>query len=262
MAYSVGNGRFGLGIFASDPQRGVEGSPCTSVRVEPKGLEMKQFMKGKLIALSLLTMVAGISVAGAPTPVFIADPPTLEPVPGIKGSWGWEDPDVKLGSYDKLLLTDIEIFLAPDSPYKGIDTRQMAAVTATFRAVLTSVLEPEYPLVSQPGQGVAQLSLAITNVQISKRKKNLLQYTPVGLALGGVRQLADALNNISLTDASVEAEFTDSVSGERIGVRVAEEPFAQAGVDESDMSWSALESAFEFYAKKVKEHFDERHGKK
>jgi len=104
--------------------------------------------------------------------------------------------------------------------------------------------------------------LAITNVQISSKKKNLLQFTPVGLAVDGVRQLADALSNISLKNATVEAEFSDTVSGERIGVRVATKPFAQAGVGEGEMSCAALETAFELYAKKVKERFDGARGKK
>ena len=223
---------------------------------------MKHSIRGKLFALSLLTTLTGASLAGAPASSdFITDLPALQPVPGVEGSWGWEAEENTLQSYDKFVLTNVEVFLAPDSPYKGINGRQIQAITDTLRAAMKLELEPDYPLISQPGPGVAQLSIAITNVKMSKRKKNILQYTPVGLALGGVRSLADALNNVSLAGAVVEAEFTDSVTGERLAVRVATNPWAQAGVGSGEMSWETLESAFVYYAKQVKTRFDALHGR-
>ena len=137
----------------------------------------------------------------------------------------------------------------------------MKAVTDTMAAMMTKELEPDYPIVSQAGLGVARLSMAITNVKISKKKKNVLNYTPPGLLIGGMRSAADALTNVSLANAVVEAEFTDSVTGERIATRVATKPWAQAGVGEGKMSWETLEKAFEFYAKTVKKRADQARGK-
>ena len=224
---------------------------------------MRRTIKSRLIAFSLLSTLSGVLVAGAPTSSeFIQDLPALQPIPGVEGSWGWEAPDKSMASYDKFLLLNVEIFLAPDSPYKGINTRQLQAITDTLVAAMKAELEPEYPIVSQPGPGVARMSVAISNVNITKRKKRLLNYTPIGLAVGGVRSLADALSNISLASAMVEAEFNDSVSDERIGVRIATKPWAQARVDAGEMSWETLESAFAFYAKQVKLRMDQTRAQK
>ena len=138
----------------------------------------------------------------------------------------------------------------------------MAALTATLRAVLTEKLEPDFPLVSQTGPGVMRMSLAITNVKLSKRKKRLINYTPVGLVIGGLRRLTDAFANLSLEGAHVEAEFTDTQSGERIAVRVATNPFAQSNIGEDELSWDALEAAFGFYASEIRKTLDAAHAGK
>ena len=219
-------------------------------------------MKGSILALSLLITVPGLSSADAPSSEFLGNTPKLEPIPGVEGSYGWQAPKMPLADYDKFLFDPVEIFLAPDSPYKGINSTQMQAISATMRAVMVKALEPDYPVVSQPGKGVARVSIAIANLSVTKKKRKLIGYTPVGLAVGGIRQVADALSNISIEGATVEAEFVDTQTGERVGVRVATKPFAQGGVGESAMSWEALETAFEFYAKNVRAKFDEAHQKK
>lgn len=223
---------------------------------------MKHSLQGQWVALSLLAMVSTGVVADAPTSDFLPSTPKLEPVKGVEGSYGWDNPKQDVSAYDKLMIENVQIFLAPDSPYKGIDGQQMQMISETMRAVMTANLEPAYPVVSQPGPGVMRMSLAITNLKITKKRKNLINYTPVGLVVGGLRQLADALSNISLEGAMVEADIVDTQSDERIAVRIATKPFAQANVSENEMSWSSLEAAFEFYAKEVRSGLDRAHGKK
>jgi hypothetical protein len=223
---------------------------------------MMKSLRGKLVALSFGVAMSGAAFAQAPTSQFLDAIPDLKPVPGVEGSYGWDNPKLQVASYDKLFLDDVQVFLAPDSPYKGIDSSQMAAITQTLRAAMIDALEPDYPVVGKPGQGVMRLSLAITGVEISKRKKRLLNYTPVGLVVGGLRRMADAFSNISLGAATVEADIVDIQTGERIAVRVATKPFAQANLDEGKMSWDALEAAFGFYAGEVRRSLDEAHGKK
>lgn len=218
---------------------------------------MKHTITSMLITLPMLAFLSGPSLAGAPTSTFITDIPALQPVPAVEGAWGWEKEQDILKGYDKFMLVDVEVMLAADSPYKGINARQLKAITDTMRALIVKEMEPDYPIVSQAGPGVAQWSMAITNVKISKRKKNLMNYTPPGLIAGSVRRAADALTNISLANAVVEAEFTDSVTGERLGVRVATKPWAQAEVSEGKMSWETLEAAFEYYVKMVRKRADQ-----
>jgi len=217
--------------------------------------------RGKFVALLLGVAISGTALAQVPTAQFLDSVPELKPVPGVEGSYGWDNPKLQVASYDKLFLDNVQVFLAPDSPHKGIDASQMAALTATLRAAMVDALEPDYPVVSKPGPGVMRLSLAITNVKISKRKKGLINYTPVGLVVGGLRRMADAFSNVSLKAATVEADIVDIQTGERIAVRIATRPFAQANLEEGKMSWDVLESAFGFYAGEVRTALDRAHGK-
>lgn len=223
---------------------------------------MMNSLKRKVIVMSFLVGIAGAAIAEPPQSQFLDVTENLTPVPGIEGSYGWDNPKLPVSDYDKFFLDNVQIFLAPDSPYKGIDASQMQAISQTFRAVMIATLEPEYPVVSQPGPGVMRMSLAITNLSITKKRKGLINYTPVGLVVGGLRSLADEFSNVSLEAATVEADIVDSISGELIAARIATKPFAQAGVGEGKLSWNTLESAFGFYASEVRKSMDAAHGKK
>jgi hypothetical protein len=223
---------------------------------------MMNSLTRKVVVCSFLVCTAGAAIAKPPQSEFLELNESLAPLTGIEGSYGWDNPKLPVSGYDKLFLDNVQIFLAPDSPYKGIDSSQMQAISQTFRAAMIQTLEPEYPVVSQTGPGVMRLSMAITNLSITKKRKRLVNYTPVGLVVGGLRSLADEFSNISLGAATVEADITDSSSGERIAARIATKPFAQAGVGEGEMSWKSLESAFGFYASEVRRTLDAAHGKK
>jgi len=65
-----------------------------------------------------------------------------------------------------------------------------------------------------------------------------------------------------LKHAYVEAEFTDTQSGERLATRIATNPFAQSNLGEGKLSWEALEAAFGFYASEVRKGLDAAHAGK
>ena len=60
----------------------------------------------------------------------------------------------------------MEVWLSPDSEYKGLSADQINLVNRMFQSKLTEVMEPEYPIVSQPGNDVMVLRVALTNVNI------------------------------------------------------------------------------------------------
>jgi hypothetical protein len=185
---------------------------------------------------------------------FIERPPAMEPIPDMQGAWHWNKPGVDFKSYDKALLTDILIFIAPDSEFKGIDADQMKILSDSMRAVMIEALEPDTPVVSKAGPGVILLRIAITNVHLGKPKHRVGQYLPIGLAVSGIKKLAGKSKNLSLKDASVEAEMFDPQTGERLAVRIDTNPLRSATGDESEeMSWETIEESLNVYGNRFRD---------
>jgi hypothetical protein len=184
---------------------------------------------------------------------FIMSPaPEMQPIPEMEGAWFWNKPGVEFEKYDKILLDDIEIFLAADSKYTGINASQMKALTDSMRAVMIEALEPDYPVVSKTGPGVLVARIAITNVYLGKPKHRLGQYTPIGLLASGIKKIAGKPKNFSIKNASVEAQMIDLEIGELIAVRTDTTPLRGLDEDPEELTWESIEEALQVYAKRFR----------
>ena len=203
---------------------------------------------------------------------FISDAPTMKPMPEMAGVWYWNTPGVKFSNYNRLLLENVEIFIAPDSKYKGYDADQMKVLADTMRAVMTHAMEPDFPVVTRRGPGVLVARLAITNVYLGKPPFRLRHFTPVGLVVGGVKKLAGVPKNFSIKNASVESELFDGQSGKRVGVRIDTRPirsldedseipedledFEDPLDDPKELSWDSIEESLQFWGKRFREKLE------
>ena len=79
---------------------------------------------------------------------------------------------------------------------------------------------------------------------------------PIGLAVNVVQ--AAIGREILLDDATMEVELRDSVSGER-QIVVVDPKALRHGKDEP--SWKALDTAFKFYASRMRQRFDSARGR-
>lgn len=220
----------------------------------------------KIIGLIIaLTVVFTSQAWGAGQPKvsgFLQPAPTLKPISDMKGVWHWNKPGLNFKNYNKILLEDIEIFIAPDSEYKGINANQMKALSDGMRAIMIEALEPDYPVVSKPGPGVMVGRIAITNVHLGKEKHQIGQYSPIGLLFGGAKKVAGkSKTNFSLSNASVEAEMLDSQSGDRIAVRLDIKPLRSMEGETKEMSWNAIEESLKVYGKRFRERTEKLRGK-
>ncbi len=91
---------------------------------------------------------------------------------------------------------------------------------------------------------------------MKKKKRHLLNYTPIGFGLYTLKDVAGA--NIKLENAVIEAELLDSVSGERLGALVDSQ---KATAKKGKASWKKLEEALTFYAQRFRARMDAEHGK-
>ena len=216
----------------------------------------------KLIIVLTIAFTSQAWSAGQPKlSDFVMSPaPDMEPIPGMEGAWFWNKPGLEFKNYDKILLEDIEIFLAPDSKYKGINADQMKALSDSMRAVMIEALEPDYPMVSKTGPGVLVARIAITNVYLDKPKHVLGQYTPIGLVVSGVKKIAGKPKNFSLKNASIETEIFDFEIGERVAVRTDTSPLRSLNEDPEELTWEAIEESLEFWGKRFRERVDQVRG--
>ncbi len=141
---------------------------------------------------------------------FMSDYTQLRKVSDGSASYRYVAPGVedKLIDYFAVMIDQPEIFIAPDFAYKGVKPKQLDALADALRTGIASALSRNLYIVEQTGENVLYISVAITNLKLKRKKKNVLGYTPVGLLTGAVRGAAtsDIAKNAELQSMVFEAE--------------------------------------------------------
>lgn len=205
---------------------------------------MNNLKKGLLLIGALLLPMQQAVASGSE---FIEDVPQLSQDPDRVGAMIWTKPGVNRAAYPQVMMAPITIFISPDSTYQGLDTNEIRAIADGFRDAVTLKLAPEIAVVNQVGPGVMYMRAALTNVNVAKKKRGLLGYTPVGFVVKAAKD-ATVGPSITLKDAVLEIEMLDSVTGERLGVVIDKAP----EVAGDPLSWDSVNNTFEYYAGRFK----------
>ncbi len=196
---------------------------------------------------------------------FFSDCKGFTPDPDRSGVFIYTASNYHPRNYSRFIFTPIEIWIDPDSTYKGVQPDQLKKITDRFLEIITDELQDGYPIVDKPGPGVAIVRIALTNVYLKKKKLTWKNYTPVGAVSKGVQKAAG--KNIALTTAHLEIEMLDSQSGRRlkagIDVQVGEKlrEKIKKGKKRPETTWADVEKTFEFYAKRFRQRLDAARGK-
>ena len=214
--------------------------------------------KNKLILFFLSTLLLSASpiVTAGGNSGFLDDYSMLKADPDRKGAMIYRKDGADLSKYSKIVIAPVEIWYDPKTKYKGISPDDLKLLADSFRELLVKQLEPDYPVVGSAGPDVLWVHMAIANVSMKKKKRHLLNYTPIGFGLYTLKDVAGA--NIKLENAVIEAELLDSVSGERLGALVDSQ---KATAKKGKASWKKLEEALTFYAQRFRARMDAEHGK-
>ena len=181
------------------------------------------------------------------------------------GMFVYTAPNFQPRNYSRFIFPPIEIWIDPDSEYKGVQPDELKKLTDGFRKAISDALRDAYPIVDEPGPGVAIVRLALTDVYLKKEKWDWQHYTPIGAASKGVQ--AAAGKNIALTAARLEVEMLDSQSGQRLRALVdlqAGEKLRKKIEKEKknpETTWADIEKTLEFYAKRLRKQMDAARGK-
>jgi Protein of unknown function (DUF3313) len=167
-------------------------------------------MMNKRRLLWCASAALALSLSGLPGAAFaeylIPSSVKLAPVAQFPGTSGYLAPDytAQRARLHSVYIAPIEVFLAPDSPYKGIDPSEMVQVTNAFAQILTQDVMKDMTVVDAPRPDSLILQIALTDVRLDKQGFRLRNLTPVGMAINGVKRVA-GISKISFKTMTVQA---------------------------------------------------------
>jgi len=125
----------------------------------------------------------------------------------------------RVAKYNKIMIDQPEIWIAPDSKYRGAKPDNIKAIADLMRENLTAkVTERGYEVVDEPGPGVLYIRVALTDLYLQKEKRGIWAYTPQGAVIKlGADALRDMLSKIDIIEGAIQMEFQDSVNEEVLG---------------------------------------------
>ncbi len=154
----------------------------------------------------------------------------------------------KLKAYNAVLVDQPEIFISPDSKYKGAKPDQLKLLADTSRLAMMERLEAGgYTVADEAGPGVLYMRWAIADLYLKKKKRGLLSYTPVGMVVHTTKQAAikDLWKKIDIVELGLEMEFTDSVSGELLAAGTSKQGMRKGKGQKQDLvTWEELDAMF------------------
>jgi hypothetical protein len=126
---------------------------------------------------------------------------------------------------------------------------------------MVKALKDEYPFVSEPGPGVLRARFAITKVKSAiPVVASISTVMPIGLALSTVKKGVTG-THMNVGGATMEAEFLDAQTNDRVAVVMDERTGAKYKVYDGLTKWGYTKDVFSFWAKRLRKFLDEAHGK-
>lgn len=130
----------------------------------------------------------------------------------------WVKEKVNWQSYQAMLVEPVEFHPQPEGT-KEVSLGTLNDIRSYLNSGLPKAVEPNMKIAKEPGPGVLRLRTAITAVSVDKGLKPY-QLIPIGLLITAAqRGSGSATYPVKL---QVEAELTDSVSGEALARSVRE----------------------------------------
>lgn len=189
-----------------------------------------------------------------PTSGFLGDYSELEPHPDKKLMLVYRKRAGALAPYDGFLVDPVLVYFHPEAKGVGVDPNELAELAGFLRdEVIAALTEGDvYRVVEEPGPGVVRIRAALTDLVPVDPKKNI-GASAAGLATG----VGLLLPRVDLGRTSIEAEFLDSQTGERLVAVVAEKKGKRfGGKVKGAKTWGDVKAAFKKWSKDLRKQLD------
>jgi hypothetical protein len=222
---------------------------------------MKAREKKVLIAIIGLVFVitAGCAQQQVKYSGFLENYPTFQPGPSGGADLLYLKEGADFSKYNKVMFDQVVFYLKEDSKFKGIQPEAMKELADMFHVATVKELEGSYPIVGEPGPDVLRVRVAITDIEPSNpATSGLTTVVPIGLAISTIKKGVTG-KHTGVGGASMEAEFLDSVTNERLAAAID----TKWGSKLSGMTkLGAAKEAFEFWSGRLRIFLDKAHSPK
>jgi hypothetical protein len=215
----------------------------------------------------LLHGLALLLIACTPKPVvepsgFLGDYSHFEKLPDRGNALRYQKTDLDLAQYEAFILDTVIIDLRPDSDGQHVEASELIKLSRYLHAALQIALREAYPVVAEPGAGVARLRVAITDVEATRPAANTAGTLLVPLRVVSASKRAVSGTDLFVGSVAIEAELVDSLSGERLIAVVDRKAGDKFHLKEGATTWGAVERAFREWAVGFRRTLDEGHGRR
>ena len=192
--------------------------------------------RSSIPTLLIAFAVASFAATSAPaaddpwkSETFLADYTGLKLVPSAHGpDYLYVAPGVeeKMGRFDAVMVDQPEVAISPLSPYSSAKPDDLKAIAEFIRgAIVERVASRGFRVVEQPGESVLYLRVALTDLQLKKKRRNVLAYTPVGAVVHGIKAAVESvMKEVDIIDMVGQIEVADSRTGDVLAAMVTKRP--------------------------------------
>lgn len=138
---------------------------------------------------------------------FLDDYDNLEESEANQTMLSYVNPDLERGKYKKLMIDDIVTNFSEKAKGNKINQEKLDELTLFFKTEIIKKLSKEYTLVEEPGDDVAQMQIAITEILPGKLFSNIF---PVSVAV-------NTATGRGKGGAHLEMRVVDSQTNELLG---------------------------------------------
>jgi hypothetical protein len=167
----------------------------------------------------------------------------------------------RAGEYEAVIVDQPEIWIAEDSEYGGEKPENLVAIAELIREAFTArLIESGRTVVDEPGPNVLYLRIALTDLYLKKKKRNLLAYTPIGaVAKAGADLIRDMMDKVDIIELAFQFEAVDSETNEVLGAIIIKRGHRKdkaAGQKLTRIDFDEFREIVFEYGSRIRCHFD------
>ena len=164
----------------------------------------------------------------------------------------YRNPDARWSSYDKIKLDPVTIWAGEESDFEDFTQPQRQELADTLYTMVAEELSQDFEMVDEPGPGVLQVQVAITDAQASNPTMDTISTVlPQALLLSQAKGLVTGKPGF-VGEASAEVRATDGQTGELVAAGVDRRVGGKSVSGAPTDSWDDVREAYRYWAKQLR----------